>query len=387
MKLAAHPLWLAGFRPFFALACLAGLSLPLAWALIYSGAVSPAPTFSVSALHWHAHEMFFGFGLAMLGGFLLTASKNWVAIRGCQGLPLLLLALAWLLDRVVMLFGAGLPMPLFLIAGSLFPAALVAMLLATLIRHRKNDSYPDNLYFIIALPLLLPAKWLLLSDTHFAPGTAMSIALFRLSFLIMLERTLTQFLRGALQLTVPRYAALDHSIKSLALVMVAAPFMPAPVPAVLSVALAILLAARWLSWHPWPALRRIDLGIMVLGHLAIILQLAFEALAVWYPVAWVGTVSVHLFTLGAMGLIIPAMVIRIARGHTGRKVVFESADKWVLWLMLGGLLLRIGLPQLFPAAYLTWILATAVVWLAAFGLLAWRYIPWLLQPRADGREH
>ncbi len=387
MKLLAHPLWLVGFRPFFALACLAGLSLPLAWALMFAGAVPPAPTFPVSALHWHAHEMFFGFGLAMLGGFLLTASKNWVAIRGYHGWPLLLLVLAWLLDRAVMLFGAGLPTPLFLVAGSLFPGALVTMLLATLIRHRKNDSYPDNLYFIVALPLLLPAKWLLLSESHFADGVAMSIALFRLSFLIMLERTLAQFLRGALQLTVPRYAIVDHSIKGLALSLVAAPFLPPPVATVLTAALTVLLAARWLSWHPWPALRRIDLGIMVLGHLAIILQLALESLAVWHPVAWVGTVSTHLFTLGAMGLIIPAMVIRISRGHTGHKVVFEAADKWVLWLMLGGLLFRIVLPQLFPAAYLTWILATAVVWLVAFGLLAWRYVPWLWQPRADGREH
>ena len=35
--------------------------------------------------------------------------------------------------------------------------------------------------------------------------------------------------------------------------------------------------------------------------------------------AWVGSVSVHLFTLGAMGLIVPAMIVRISRGHTGRK--------------------------------------------------------------------
>jgi uncharacterized protein involved in response to NO len=35
MKISAHPFWLVGFRPFFALACLAGLSLPLLWVLVY----------------------------------------------------------------------------------------------------------------------------------------------------------------------------------------------------------------------------------------------------------------------------------------------------------------------------------------------------------------
>ena len=204
MRLLAHPLWLVGFRPFFALACLAGMSLPLIWALSFtSTAVSPAPTLVISALQWHAHEMFFGFGAALLGGFLLTSSKNWVGIRGYHGLPLLLLALAWLLDRGLMAFGtfgtfgpfvalgATLPKSIVLVGGSLYVLALTAMILSTLILHRKDDSYPDNLYFIVALPLLLPAKWLLLADGHFSDGVAMSTALFRLCFLIMLERTLT----------------------------------------------------------------------------------------------------------------------------------------------------------------------------------------------------
>ena len=75
MKLSAHPLWLVGFRPFFLLACLAGLAFPLLWALMFTGAL-PAPASPVSALQWHAHEMFFGFGWAVLGGFMLTATKN-----------------------------------------------------------------------------------------------------------------------------------------------------------------------------------------------------------------------------------------------------------------------------------------------------------------------
>ena len=42
MAFTSHPLWLAGFRPFFALACLAGMLFPLAWTLIYGGLL-PAP--------------------------------------------------------------------------------------------------------------------------------------------------------------------------------------------------------------------------------------------------------------------------------------------------------------------------------------------------------
>lgn len=108
MKLSAHPLWLVGFRPFFLLACLAGLAFPLLWALMFTGKL-PAPASPVSALQWHAHEMFFGFGWAVLGGFLLTATKNWVQVRGWHGPALVGLAAAWVIERVGMAFGAGWP--------------------------------------------------------------------------------------------------------------------------------------------------------------------------------------------------------------------------------------------------------------------------------------
>ncbi len=65
MKLPAHPLWLVGFRPFFALAFLSGLSLPLLWLGFFAN-VLPAPPTSFSMTQWHAHEMFFGFGWAVL---------------------------------------------------------------------------------------------------------------------------------------------------------------------------------------------------------------------------------------------------------------------------------------------------------------------------------
>ncbi len=387
-KFAVHPLWLVGFRPFFVLACLAGATLPLAWALLFTGAVPPAPSFSVPALQWHAHEMFYGFGWAVLGGFLLTSTKNWVGVRGYHGATLVFLAAAWLFDRAGMLFGGAWPAALLGLSQFLFLAAIVALLLATLIGHREKDSYRgDNLYFLLALPLFLPAKWLTLSPEYFAAGTGMTLALFRLAFLLMLERTVTQFMRVAAKVELPRTAPLDHAIKVLALALVFAPWLPAWLAAGASLLLAVLLFARWLRWRPDVALRRIDIGIMYLGYLAIVAQLALEFLSPVVSFAWVGTVSVHLFTFGAMGLIVPAMITRISKGHTGRKAAFDARDRAVLWLMLAALLVRVVLPQLLPGRYPMWIHLSATLWFAAFGLLGWRVIPWLLQPRVDGKEH
>ncbi len=382
-----HPLWLVGFRPFFALACLAGLSLPVVWILIFNG-VLPAPAQRFSPVQWHAHEMFFGFGWAVLGGFLLTASKNWVGVRGYHGGTLMFLAAAWVIERIGMSFGTGWPAPLFLLSNNLFLFSIVALLLATLIRHRGTDSYRrDNIFFLIILPLFWIGKTLLLQPEHFHLGWSMTLGLFRVAFLVMLERTLSQFMRSAFSVEILRQPALDAAIKGLAALLVFGALLPAPLLTGLELLLALLLLGRLAFWHPFKAFARLEVGIMVLGYLAIVAQLLIDALPPPGKLGWVGTVSVHAFTFGAMGLVIPAMMIRIANGHTGRKVIFGRFEKAVLWIMIAALFLRLVGPQFAPEAYLRWLDLAAACWFVAFGLLAWRFIPQLAQARIDGREH
>ncbi len=386
MQFSKHPLWLAGFRPFFSLACLAGMILPVAWALIFSGRLA-APENLFTPVQWHAHEMLFGFGWAVLGGFLLTSTKNWVNIRGYHGQALMLLAAAWLFERLGMSCGGNWPRALFLLSNNLFLGSICAMLMWTLIRHRAHDTYRDNAFFLIVLPAFLTAKYLLLNGDNFAAGYSMSLGLFRLAFLVMLERTLTGFMKAAFQIQILRHPQLDMAIKLLGLLLVMETALPRPLTAALSLALAILLGIRFLLWKPQLALRRIDIGIMYIGYLAIVGQLLLEALGHVVDFVWVGSVSVHLFTFGAMGCVIPAMLIRISKGHTGRKVVFDALDKTTLYFMLAALALRIVLPQLFPALYLLWIELAAACWFLCYATLAVRHVPALWQARIDGKEH
>ena len=386
MKLSAHPLWLVGFRPFFALACLSGLSLPILWALFFSGAI-PAPATSFSTVQWHAHEMFFGFGWAVLGGFLLTSTKNWVKVRGYHGYALIFLVAAWLFERAGMWFEGAWPTFLFFISNNLFLGAIIAMLLWTLIRNRKGDFYPDNYFFLLILPVFLVAKNLMLSAEYAQIGWSMVLGLFRMAFLVMLERTLAQFMKGAFNVAILQNPALDKAIKLLGLLLVFESLMPAQLSGGIALLLALLLAGRFVFWKPQLALRRLDIGIMYLGYLAITVQLLVEFLSHIAPIKWVGTVSIHLFAFGAMGLIIPAMLVRISKGHTGRKAAFDALDKLALWIMMLAFLFRIVAPQIHPAGYTYWIYLAALCWFACFALLAWRYIPFLMQPRIDGKEH
>jgi uncharacterized protein involved in response to NO len=126
---------------------------------------------------------------------------------------------------------------------------------------------------------------------------------------------------------------------------------------------------------------------MYLGYLAIIGQLLIECLRLTGHLNWSASQSIHVFTFGAMGLIIPAMQVRISKGHTGRKVIFEKLDKLALVFMLIGFVFRVIAPRITSISYTLWISLAALCWFVCFLILAWRYIPILMKPRIDGREY
>ena len=384
------PVWLVGFRPFFIATCISGALLPILWVAVYSGILTtPSVAFNpfIDALHWHMHEMFFGFGWALLGGFLLTSTKNWVGIRGRHGITLILLITLWLLDRIAMAYGGNWPSFAVYALSLPFITSIIAVLETDLIKNHSADSYQDNLYFILALPLFLAAKVALLNrGIDPAIGTSMALALFRLCFLIMLERTLEAFMKGAYGIQLRRIRYIDHAIKMLGVCLVFSYWMSAGLQLMLCLMLAALLMLRWCYWHPIQALRRIDIGVMYLGYLAIIANLLMQGTSPLHG-HWSTSVAVHVFTLGAIGLIAPAMIVRISNGHTGRKVVFKAPDKFAIYLMLTALAFRIGIPFLAPGFYTECLYASAICWLAAFTIIGYRYIPMLLNARIDGRAH
>ena len=88
LKAYAGPaLFSSGFRPFFLAGALFAALAITAWLPIYLGEIAPPSV--LPPLAWHVHEMLFGFIVAVITGFLLTAVPNWTGRLPLQGRPLI----------------------------------------------------------------------------------------------------------------------------------------------------------------------------------------------------------------------------------------------------------------------------------------------------------
>lgn len=382
-----HPLWLVGFRPFFTLAMLSGALLPMIWVAVFAG-YSPLPRAGLQAVQWHAHEMLFGFGWAVLGGFLLTASKNWVKIRGLHGTPLAIVVLFWILERfAVVLVPTDAPEWFRFLALNSFLLSVTAYVLWTLVRYHHQDTFRDNWFFVAALPMFLIAKNLMLSPNYFTVGWTMAIGLFRVAFSVMFERTMPQFMKNKMGIILPRNPTIDLSIKILILISVFEAILPVKIAAGTMIVAAVLLLWRWFYWSPLRGLSDFGIALMYIGYLGLTAHLIFEAFRITGIYAGVGALSVHVFTFLCMGVVIPGMLIRISQGHTGRKLLFTLSDRIALGAMFVGAGFRLIATQVSPAHYLQAVAIAGIGWSICFVLLAFRLIPFLWLARVDGREH
>jgi len=379
-----HPLWLAGFRPFFILALLMGLFIPVLWVFIFSGKLSLHE--GLNPLQWHSHEMLFGFAGAVLFGFLLTASKNWVKVRGIHGFSLMFLTGLWILERFSFIPLMHSHFIIKHIGLSLFPLCCGIYIAITLIKYHKNDSFKDNYFFLILLSLLLLAKNFLISNDYYQHGIALSLGLFRLAFAVMFERTITQFMKGTEGKLLFRNRFLDSGIKILVLLSAFQSFLPLPLSIIVLSLAAVFLSVRWILWRPDIGLRKFGNATMYIGYFGLILHFIFETIrlaGIWNQ----GTISIHIFTFLCMGLVIPSMIVRISQGHTGRNPEFYITDKIAIFLIFISAFFRLLLPLIFSSYYLLLIQIAGVLWSVGFLILSLRLCPLLFQERIDGKIH
>lgn len=371
-----------GFRPFYLLASLFAAAVIPLWVLVYVGRVDmPMP-----GIWWHAHEMIFGFAVAVIAGFLFTAGRNWTGLPTPTGGRLAALALLWLCGRLAMaLSGEGVAA---VVDAAFLP--LIAVVLAHLL-WRRNQS-PNN-YFV---PFLVGALALANIAFHLARLELLALDPLRvlhgaLSLIVLLETVIAgrvtpgftaAAIKGVRQWRSPLLDRLTISLTAVSLVTWLTG-MPAEVVILLALPASALHLVRVWGWNPWAARHEPLLWILHLAYLWIPVGLLLIAasLAGWIP----ASAPIHAFGIGSTGGLIIGMITRTAIGHTGRKMKVGAGETAAYALVLLAALIRVGTLALFPEMAQVGVHAAATLWSLAFIIYVARYAPWLMRSRVDGQ--
>lgn len=375
-------LWELGFRPFYLLASVfAALSIAL-WALQFAGWLGHA---YLNGPLWHAHEMVFGFVLAVIVGFLLTAGSNWTGRPTLKGPPLAALAALWLLARVLVLTPWGWAAAA---ANVAFPLAAAAVLVRAFVRARSWR----NIFFVAVLVGMALADGAIflaqLGVFDLPPLFGIAVALDLVLFVVaaMAGRVVAMFTNnGVPGAAAKRNPAVERAALGSLLLLIAADVLRAPgwLLAAIAVVAALAHLTRWWLWQPWRTLRVPLVWVLHVAYLWVPVHLVLRAGA---EMGWVAsTLAWHALTAGAIGGMIIGMMTRTARGHTARPLRADAFDVACYACVLLAGLVRVALPLAAPALTLHAVLCSAALWSAGFGLYALRYGPMLLRPRPDGR--
>lgn len=383
----AVPVLRLAFRPLFLLAALFACLAVAVW----TGVLTRGWLFQPygGSYWWHAHEMLFGFVVAVIAGFLLTAVKNWTGVPGIKGKALFALVAVWLAGRLLIALNSESLTWLTAVTDLAF-LPIVAVCLARSVLKVKQYR---NLIFV---PLLLGMTlsngymhWGVLQQEPqwLQTGSHAMVILVTAIMCVLGGRVFPMFTaNGTGTPRVPPIPWLEKlslaSIGGLAIVFLVPVKLPSVVLAALLFIAGISHFSRWLRWRFWVTFTTPLVWSLHAAYVCIPMGLLLLALHYGF-----GTLSfslaMHVITVGAMGGMILAMMSRVSLGHTGRKI---QVGRWMtaafLCLLLA-LFSRTLVLSLFVDPSLPLILS-AVFWCAAYGMFFIKYAPILTQPRVDG---
>lgn len=384
------PVWRLGFRPFF---LAAGVFSIVAMAIWMASFVFAAPInfAGIPPVLWHAHEMLFGYVVAVVAGFLLTAIKNWTGEEVLRGKPLALLFLLWLVARILPLTGLNIPLEVIAVVDVAFLFFLGVICLRPVLKVKQYKQVGIisklfllmfcNIAFYLGLVGVLSegVQWGLFSALY------MIIAL----IFAMMRRVMPMFIQngvdGDVQLT--NRAWVDYSSLILLLFLWISDVFTGydTVTGVLAVLLTLLHTLRLAGWYTSKIWSKSLVWVLVAAYASLILGFALKASSVFFGVS--PFLSVHAFTAGGIGLLTIGMMSRVSLGHTGRSVFEPPAIIfWSFSLLLLGVIFRVILPLFNMELYVYWVGISQLLWMLAFAIFVLVYAPMLLSARIDGRD-
>ncbi|SDJ78599.1 uncharacterized protein involved in response to NO [Ferrimonas sediminum] len=383
-----------GFRPLFlGGATIACILIPIwLWAW-YSPQSSPVLTnafFSpVIPIWWHPHEMLFGFAMAIVAGFLLTAVQNWTNQPGLKGTPLAVVVACWLSARILLLLPMAIPLWLPALADTAFLLLTAAKLAHSIIKVKQWRNVAFPVLIAIAAGANLFSYYALAQRDMVTASTLWQAMIWWMALMISFVGGRVVPFFTALRLKIDKaqpLAWLDWPVfAGLALIAinsVAHVVSGMALSALLGVT-GLLQLVRQARWSAHKTAKEPLLWSLHLSYLCIALALIGMALFPDNPHA--ERQLLHLVGVGAIGGMCLAMISRVTLGHTGRNIYQGPWMSPAFAAILVAALVRALFPILWPQSTQLWHWLAGSLWSFAFGLFLLHYTAFLCRPRLDGR--
>ena len=376
-----------GFRPFFSGAAIFSFVSMLAWTGLYVFNWHWQP--ALPGVTWHAHEMIFGYAMAVIAGFLLTAVRNWTGVQTLHGLPLLLLFLLWFMARLL-LAGDSRWLAWAALLDGLFNLLLVIALAWPVfkVRQFKQIGILSKVLLLMLANLLFYAGALEIYPWGMQAGLYSGVYLVMALIFVMSRRVLPFFIERGLvgSVTLSNRGWLDAASLLLFIVFWLADIIDPDslLVAALAAGLCVLHALRLAGWYAAGIWGQPLLWVLFLAYAAVIAGFALKVAVYLFGIS--PFLPLHAFTYGGIGLFTLGMMARVTLGHTGRNILEPPAGvAWMFALLVIGSIVRVVLPLFDAARYTLWMGLSQVLWMLAFFLFMVIFLRMLYQPRADGQ--
>lgn len=388
-----------GFRPFFlgaGISAAASMALWIGWLATAAAGLSTAwLPIAYAPYAWHAHEMVYGFGMAAVAGFLLTAVPNWTGATPLKGRRLAVLFALWLAGRIALLLSA--PLPAVMVAA--IDIAFIPSLGYFAAQQLLVKPAARNLVFLAILAVLTAgniafhAHALGLTGGDGLSGVRIGVMMLVTMIAIIGGRIIPAFTHNWLHLNavpgpMPRK---DARLDGAAIVGVALYAIsdlsggPHALTAAIAATAAFLNAVRLYGWRGLATRSSPIVFVLHVGYAWLVAGLALAALA--HATTLVPPVlALHAFGTGAIGTMVLAVMTRAALGHTGRALVASHLIALAYWLVTASAALRIAGPLALPAQTHAALLVAGLAWIVAFAIFSTVYAPILTTPRLTQRS-
>ena len=370
------------FRPFFLLAPLMALCGLLLWIAYYAG-------WFLTENYWagqigHSHEMLYGFAVAIVAGFLLTAARTWTGLETISGKPLMLLVIIWLAARI--LPWLDVPTLLVAITDLLFlPMVAVALAIPVIrVGQKRNFIFLPILVLLWLGNLMMHLQQLSLINSGGHAGLYLGVDLILLLIIIIGGRVIPMFTGNGIGETIKRSPQWDKLaiFVGILFVLVHQFSFQGYLLAVVCILAFIIHAIRAWRWYHKKIWSTPLVWILHVSYYWIIIGfLLMAAAAIGYGSLFL---ALHAFTVGGISAMILGMISRVSLGHTGRPL--EPPKLVVVGFVLMPLAsaVRIFIPFIDASLYSAAVVLSGVLWVTAMLLFVISYAGILMKPRVDG---